>query len=217
LVRAAFAEALHLAVDDRWVDGTDDVGTQAQALDRTRREIFHEHVGLLRQILDDLQALRVLQIDRDGFLVGVEQQEVGIVLAWIGAEGASRIAGFWVLHLHHFGPEPSESFGAGWAGLELSQIQHPHAGQAGLATAACAHMHVPPLPACRSGGSRPVETLPRTPALGKPQAGQATTRSPSCRPDRAPSAGTRRTAITAWSLLGADRNTEQAPGVYLIG
>ena len=42
LERAACAETLHLAVDDRGIDRPDDVGAEAQPLDRARGEVLEE-------------------------------------------------------------------------------------------------------------------------------------------------------------------------------
>ena len=81
LVGAALAEALDLAVDDRRVERSDDVGAEAEPLDRAGGEILHQHVGLGGQVLDQLQALRVLQVDGDRLLVGVEIQEIRVIHA----------------------------------------------------------------------------------------------------------------------------------------
>ena len=49
LERAAFAEALHLAVDDRRIELADHVGAEAETLDRARGEVLDDHVGLARR------------------------------------------------------------------------------------------------------------------------------------------------------------------------
>ncbi len=119
-----------LAVDDRRVQRTDDVGAEAEALDRAGREVLHQHVGLGGEVLDQLQTARVLQVDGDGFLVGVEIQEIRVIVAGLAAQRAAGIAAFGVFDLHHFGAQPGEGFGAGWPGLELGHVQDPHAGEA---------------------------------------------------------------------------------------
>ena len=130
LVRAAFAEALHLGVDDAGVQFAHDVVAEAQPLDRAGREVLDAHVGLAQHVLDQRQPLRRLQVDRDRALVGVEDVEiirVGVRLA--GPQPAARIAHLRVLDLHHVGAEPGERLGAGRPGLELRQIDDLHAGR----------------------------------------------------------------------------------------
>jgi hypothetical protein len=101
-----------------------------------------------------LQTAWVLQVDRDGFLIGVEVQEVRIVLARLAAERAARIAAFGVFDLHHFGAKPSEGFGAGWPSLELGHVQDTHAGEAVAPEAVC--------------GAEPVGCHERFPYPGRP-------------------------------------------------
>ena len=132
LERAAGAETLGLAVDDRRVDRADHVGPEAEPLDRAGGEVLAEDVGLLRHLLHQFDAARVLQIDRDRALVGVVLQEIIGVLSRLAAGGAAGIAQLGVLHLHHIGAHPGERLGAGRSGLELRQVQHLHAGQTGL-------------------------------------------------------------------------------------
>ncbi len=82
LERPAFAEALHLRVDDARVDRAHHVGAEPQPLDRAGGEVLDEHVGLAGEFLDQIEAALVLQVDGDGFLVGVELQEIMRVLPW---------------------------------------------------------------------------------------------------------------------------------------
>ena len=56
LVRAALAEALDLAIDDAGVDRLQHVVAETEALDRAGREVLGEDVGLLDQLLDQLDA-----------------------------------------------------------------------------------------------------------------------------------------------------------------
>ena len=114
------------------IDGADHIRAEAEPLDRAGGEILAEDVGLLRHLLHQFDAARVLQIDRDRPLVGVVLQEVIGILARLAAGGAARIAELGVLHLHHIGAHPGERLGAGRSGLELRQVQHLHAGQTGL-------------------------------------------------------------------------------------
>jgi hypothetical protein len=45
-------------------------------------------------------------------------------------QGAARFAALRVFHLDDLGTEPGECLGAGWAGLELGQVQNTDAGKA---------------------------------------------------------------------------------------
>src|SRR5882724_8969313 len=56
LVRAAGAEALDLAIDDRRVQRPDHLRPEAQTFDGSRREVLDDHVGLLGHGLDELHA-----------------------------------------------------------------------------------------------------------------------------------------------------------------
>src|SRR5262249_5844343 len=90
------------------------------------------------------------EVDGDGLLVGVEQQEIpGIpVLALAGLpaqQGAARFAAVRVFDLDDLGTEPGECLRAGWAGLELGQVQNTDAGKKSREPAVCSHFLVPPL------------------------------------------------------------------------
>ena len=137
---AALAEALDLRVDDAAVDRLDDVIGQAQSLDGAGGEVLYHHVGPSEHVLDEYEAPRRLEIDRDGLLVGVEGVEVvriGVRLA--RAEPAAGIAHLRVLDLHDLGAQPSEGLRAGRAGLELGEIDDLHALQEGEVADAVGH------------------------------------------------------------------------------
>ena len=76
LERAAGAEALDLAVDDRRIDRLDHLVTEAEALYRTGSEVLDHHVGAFDQALDELEPARVLQVDGDRTLVRVVLQKI---------------------------------------------------------------------------------------------------------------------------------------------
>ncbi len=152
LVGSAGAEALHLRVDDARIDGVYRVVTEPQPLDGAGREILHHDIGTLRHVLDELEPALGFEVDGDGFLVGVEQQEIPgvLVLALARAglpaqQGAARFAALRVFHLDDLGTEPGECLRAGWAGLELGQVQNTDAGKKGRKPAVCSHFLVLPL------------------------------------------------------------------------
>ena len=93
LVRAAGAEALDLAIDDAGVDLLDLVIAEAQPLDRAGRHVLDRDIGLLQQLLDDLEPARRLQVQRHRLLVGVELVEIpGVVVGLAGPQPAAGIA-----------------------------------------------------------------------------------------------------------------------------
>ena len=147
LVGAAGAETLELRVDDARVDGAHYVVAEPQPLDGARREILHHDIGVLRHILDEREAALGFQIDGDGFLVGVEQQEIPGVLAVAGRpmqQETARLAALRVFDLDDLGAEPGERLGAGRAGLELRQVENADAGKVARPRAVGRHFFVPP-------------------------------------------------------------------------
>ena len=123
LIRAAFAKAFDLAVNDAGVQLPHDIIAEPQPLDRAGGHILRCHVGLLQHLLDDLEPAWGLQIDRHRLLVRVEHVEViGIVVGLTGPQPAPGIAGFRIFHLDYFGAQPGEGLGTGCAGLELCEV-----------------------------------------------------------------------------------------------
>src|SRR5262249_12481100 len=93
LERAAGAETLDLAVDDRWIDHLDRLVTEAEALYRTRSEVLDHYVAAFGGSLDELEPARVLQIDRGRTLVRVVLQKVeGVGIRRGAAERPPRVA-----------------------------------------------------------------------------------------------------------------------------
>ena len=132
LVRAALAEALDLGVDQARVELVQLVPAEAQFLDRAGRHVLDEDVGLLRHVLDQREAARRFQIDRNGFFIGVVDHEVIGVGAGFrtGAENAAGFAAFRVFDLDDLGAELGHDLGAGRTGLELRQVEHAKPGEA---------------------------------------------------------------------------------------
>ena len=95
------------------------------------------------EVLHQRQALRVLQIDGDRLLVGVEQQEIGIVRAGLAAERAAGIAAAGVFQLDHVGAEPGERLGAGRSCFELGEIEDLHPLETGLSVCHVGRSSVP--------------------------------------------------------------------------
>src|SRR5262249_33748352 len=59
-------------------------------------------------------------------------------------QGAARFAALRVFHLDDLGTEPGQRLGAGWAGLELCQVQNTDAFKKGRKPAVCSHFLVLP-------------------------------------------------------------------------
>src|SRR5207253_1020049 len=76
LERAAGAETLDLAVDDRRIDRLDRLVTEAEALYRTGSEVLDHHVGAFDEALDELESARVLQVYCGRTLVRVVLQKI---------------------------------------------------------------------------------------------------------------------------------------------
>src|SRR5262249_40271690 len=87
--------------------------------------------GLARQALDQVEAARVLEIDRGRALVGIILQEIKRVLVGSGApDMAAGVAGAGGFDLDHVGAHPGERLGARRPGFELGQVENLHSGKA---------------------------------------------------------------------------------------
>ena len=93
------------------------VVVQPQARHDARPEALHQHVRVLDQGLDRIDALRRLEIEGDAPLVGVQEQEEAALLrvrnvTGKGAEGAGVVAGAGPLNLDDVGPVVGQELGA---------------------------------------------------------------------------------------------------------
>ena len=75
-VGALLAEAADRDVDDAGRDRADGGLVEAEPLDHAGPEVLHEHVGAGGQPLDDVGALRGLEVDGERALVAVEVEEL---------------------------------------------------------------------------------------------------------------------------------------------
>src|SRR6266704_5695909 len=140
LERAAFAEALHLGVDDARIDHLHDVIGQAQPLDGAWGKVLDHHVRLANHVLDELEPPGGLEIDRDRLLVGVEGVKiVGIGVGLPGAKTTAGVSHLRVLDLHDIGTQPAECLGTGRTCLELGEIDDLHPLQEGEVADAGGH------------------------------------------------------------------------------
>src|SRR6202023_284217 len=72
-VRPVRAESLDRQVNEARIYFAQSIVTETEALERTEREIFGEHVDLLNQVDEHRAALLALEVERDAAFVGVEQ------------------------------------------------------------------------------------------------------------------------------------------------
>src|SRR5262249_15322279 len=132
VVRAGEPEALDARHDDARVRRAQPLPVEAQALHEPGREVLDDDVGALDHLEKELLAFGLLQIDGDAALVGVEHEEEHRVEARNFGAIAPRLLAARRLDLDHVGPEPAQELGAGGAGLELREVEDPHAGQRAL-------------------------------------------------------------------------------------
>src|ERR1051326_4249104 len=99
-VGAAGAKAFDLAVDDARIDLLDLVIAEPQPFDGAGRHVLDRDIGLLEQLLDDFEAARRFQIQRQRFLVRVELVEIQGSLSCLpgcGRRPGSPVRGFSIL------------------------------------------------------------------------------------------------------------------------
>src|SRR5439155_21220026 len=107
--RAVGAEPLDAAVDNDGVELFYRLVVEPQPLDRAGRHIFGRDIRLPQHVLDDLEALWRLEVDRQRLLVDVELAKIpGIIVGLAGAQPAAGIAPPRVLDLDHLGTKPGE-------------------------------------------------------------------------------------------------------------
>ncbi len=122
------AEALDRGDDHARVGLVDVLPGQPHAVERAGREILHQHVAGLDQLVEHALALRVLGVDRDRALVVVEHGEVERVGVGHVAQLAARdVADAGALDLDHVGAEPGEQLRAGRARLHVGEVEDAHA------------------------------------------------------------------------------------------
>src|SRR5262249_51423824 len=134
----------------------DYVVAEPEPFDRAGGEILDHHVGLAREPLDEVEAARVLEIDRRRALVRVVLEEIKRVLVGgSAADMAAGIAGAGVFDLDHVGAHPGERLGAGRPGFELGQVENLHSGKAILsAHGACSRWLRPDITPAPARASR---------------------------------------------------------------
>src|SRR5262249_1695409 len=119
------AEALHGEIDQPWVQGRQRVIAEAHLFHPAGRLVLGHHVGLLDHVEEHGLSGRVLEVERDALLVGVEQEEVARVDArLLGATIAPGLALAGLFDLDDLCAEPRQHLGARRTGLELGEVQN---------------------------------------------------------------------------------------------
>ena len=122
------AEALDRAVDQARIERVERVIAEAVPLHHAGRLVLDEDVRLLHHVEEHRLALLRFQVQRDGALVGVEQQEVAAVdTGLLGATVAAGIALPRLFDLDHVGAQPRQHLRARRARLELRHVQDANA------------------------------------------------------------------------------------------
>ncbi len=113
LVRAR-PKAFHRGDNHARIELVDVLEIEPHAVERTGREILHQHVALLHQPIEDFLTLGVFAVDRDRALTAIEHGEIKTVGALHVAElAAGDVAGPRPLHLDDVGAHEGEQLRAG--------------------------------------------------------------------------------------------------------
>src|SRR6516165_5729530 len=132
----AGAEALDRGHDHARIGLVNVLPGQPHAVERAGREIFHQHVAVLDQPIEDLLALGMFGVDGDRALAAVEHGEIEAVGAFDVPQLAARdVADAGPLDLDHVGAHIGEQLCAGRARLHVGEIEDARAVErlAGLA------------------------------------------------------------------------------------
>ena len=103
--RAFLAEARDRGVYDILVQRSHGRLVQAQPRHHAGPEVLHQHVAFGNQGFDQRAPLGCLEVDRHAFLVPVEQDEIGALAVFVGAEKTGLVANPGHFDLDHFCPE----------------------------------------------------------------------------------------------------------------
>ena len=125
-VGAVLAEAREGGVDYLGVGLLEDVVPEAEALHGARGEVLHHDVGDLDEVLEDLDAPGVLEVQGDVLLVHVQVVEDGAGPTVEGTPGHAPDGPPGGLDLDHLGPEVREHHGTPGAEPDVAQVCDPY-------------------------------------------------------------------------------------------
>ena len=137
------AEAVDRHVDDAGRTLADRRLVEAETLDHAGAEVLHQHVGPRGEALDEIDALRRLQVDGDRALVAVEVQERGREAVAPIAVGARVVALARLLDLDDVGALVGEDHGRPRPRQHRGQIDDADARERSVGRLAHAHLAHP--------------------------------------------------------------------------
>ena len=134
-VGAVLAEAGQADVDEARVDGAQRFVVEAEPVLHVGPIVLDQHVGAFRHLLENGDALGLLEVERDAALVAVQVEEVRALAR--AAHHRVLVAVLRHLDLDDVGAPVGELARGGRAGAGPRQIDHLEAGQRSLAC--CGH------------------------------------------------------------------------------
>jgi hypothetical protein len=181
-VRALMAVAADAGVDQPWIQRLEHRPAEAELVHRAGPEVLDQHVGLGRQLAQQLLALGVLEVEAHALLVPVVLREVAAAgITALGVAQARREAAHVVgiarvLDLDHPRAEVGEHLRAVGAGHHAGDVDDGDAVQRKRSRAHALLLHQPPLPSQSStcsSRSLPQNGSPSTKKNGEPNTPRA--------------------------------------------
>ena len=121
-------EAFHRGDDHARIELVDMLEGEPHAVERARREIFHQHIAGLHQPIEDFLAPGMFAVDRDRALAAVEHGEIEAVGAFHVAQLAARyVADAGAFDLDHVGAHIGEKLRTGRSRLHMGEVEDAHA------------------------------------------------------------------------------------------
>ena len=124
--RSGLAESGNRAVDQPRMPRAQRRVIEAELRQRSRTEVLDDHVALRDQPLEQARALRVLEVERDAFLVAVDAQEIARSRprGTAGPHAARVVALARLLDLDHARAHVGEQHRAVGTGEDAREVEH---------------------------------------------------------------------------------------------
>ena len=123
-VRPELAEAGDARDDEAGVERVQHLGADAPAFERAGSEVLDQHVGVGDELLEELRAVGVAEVQRDRLLVAADHLPPQRHAVLDVAVAAHRVAALGVLDLDHVGAEVAEHGRGHRSGEERCQVDH---------------------------------------------------------------------------------------------
>ncbi|MCY1524936.1 hypothetical protein D9M68_598970 [compost metagenome] len=154
--RAVCAEAGHRAMDQAREALAEYLFiTDAPARQGTGLEVLQQHVGVLQQPQQQVDAFRLRQVDGDVFLVAVDALEVGRRVAFEGRAPAAGLVTRERFQLDHLGTMVGQRLGGVGAAQDAAEVDDADAAQGALLVVHCRSRHGKGFSAAAAAGHRP--------------------------------------------------------------